>query len=541
MGLFRIVWRLQRRGLIGMTAFGVLYGLIQAGAYSSVAGTTVAARAIFGRQMQTFGTQLSTMLPLPQHVETLPGYLQWRVFGALPLLFGFWAVMSAVGATRGDEEHGIVELWLAAGASRVRYVAVRYVVFAIVATVSVALTALSIDLGAARSGQALDPTALVELALALLGLVLAVYALAALAAQTVTSRNAAAGVAGITVLVLFFINGFSRTNDSLLPLAHLSPFYYYDRTNPLSPGGSFDAAGTLAVFAASVVIIALTAWLMQRRDIGSPLFSRRPRAAPETFRPSANPLLRLPVLSRLYEQRVSVVSWALASALLGFYMASVSRSLVDVVHQGGGFRGYLTLAGHGNPYVALASFFWFGIFQTLLAVYAITVVARWSSDDNEGRLEMELSAPLARWRVVLERAVALALAAFLVIGISSAGFYVGAAVTNIGVPVGDLMVASVLLVPFVLAFAAVGALCASRVPRATVAVLTTVAFLSYLITELGPLLKMPDWLLKLSLFSLYGSPMTSGVYWTGLWIMAAIVIAGFGSAGLLMQRRDVGS
>jgi ABC-2 type transport system permease protein len=541
MGLFRLVWRLQRRGLIGMTAFGVLYGLIQASAYNSIAGTTAASRATFGRQMETFGAQFSIMLPLPLHVETLPGYLQWRVFGALPLLFGIWAVMSAVGATRGDEERGMVELWLAAGASRARYLAVRYLVFAFVATVSVVLTTLSIDLGAARSGQALDPAALVGLALALLGMVLAVYALAALAAQTVASRSAAAGVAGTIVLVLFFINGFSRTNDSLLALAHLSPFYYYDRTNPLAPGGSFDAAGTVAVFAASVVITALTAWLMLRRDIGSPLFSRRPREAPETFRPSANRLLRLPVLSRLYEQRVSLVSWALASALLGFYMASVSRSLVDVARQGGGFKAYLTLVGHGNPYVALASFFWFGIFQTLLAVYAITIVARWSADDNEGRLEMELSAPVARWRVVLERALALALAAFLVIGISSAGFYLGAVATNISVPVRDLLVASVLLVPFVLAFAAIGALFASRVPRATVAVLTTVAFFSYLITELGPLLKMPEWLLKLSLFSLYGSPMTSGVYWTGLWITALVVVAGFGSAALLIQRRDVGS
>lgn len=541
MGLFRIVLRLQRRGLIGMTAFGVLYGLIQASAYNSIAGTTTAARAAFGGQMETFGAQFSTILPLPQHVETLPGYMQWRVFGALPALFGFWAVMSAVGATRGDEEHGMVELWLAAGASRVRYLAVRYFAFGVAATIAVVVTTLAIDLGAARSGQALDATALAELTVALLGLVLAVYAVAMIAAQTVTSRNAAAGVAGITVLVLFFINGFSRTNDSLLPLARFSPFYYYDRTNPLAPGGSFDASGTVAVFAASVAITALAAWLMRRRDIGAPLFSRRPSEAPATFRPSPNRLLRLPVLSRLYEQRVSLVSWALASALLGFYMASVSRSLVDVVRGGGGFKAYLTLVGHGNPYVALASFFWFGIFQTLLAVYAITVVARWSSDDNEGRLEMELSAPVARRRVVLERALALALAALVVIGISSAGFYLGAVTTNVTLPVGDLLVASVLLVPFVLAFAAVGALFASRVPRATVAVLTTVAFVSYLVTELGPLMKMPDWVLKLSLFSLYDNPMTGGVYWTGLWIMAAIVIVGFGSAGLLIQRRDVGS
>ena len=104
-----------------------------------------------------------------------------------------------------------------------------------------------------------------------------------------------------------------------------------------------------------------------------------------------------------------------------------------------------------------------------------------------------------------------------------------------------LAAASTVLVPFVLSFAAIGALLASRVPRQTVAVLATLAFLSYLITEGGPLLKWPDWVLKLSVFSLYGSPLTSGVYWTGLWILLVVTVVGFGLAAVLMQRRDVGS
>ena len=70
--------------------------------------------------------------------------------------------------------------------------------------------------------------------------------------------------------------------------------------------------------------------------------------------------------------------------------------------------------------------------------------------------------------------------------------------------------------------------------------LATLAFLSYLVTELGPLMKWPDWVLKLSVFSLYGTPLTSGVYWTGMWILLAVVILGFGVAAVLMQRREVG-
>src|SRR5207245_5340836 len=167
-------------------------------------------------------------------------------------------------------------------------------------------------------------------------------------------------------------------------------------------------------------------------------------------------------------------------------------------------------------------------------------VERWSADDREGRLEMILSTPVSRSRVVIERAIALLIRMAVIIAVSSATLYLGAAVANIHFEAGPLTVASLLLIPFGLSFVAIGAVLASRAPRITVAVLVTFTFLSYLITQLGPLLKWPDWALKLSVFTLYGTPLTSGVDWTGLWIMTAITLAGFGTAALLMQRRDVG-
>jgi hypothetical protein len=55
------------------------------------------------------------------------------------------------------------------------------------------------------------------------------------------------------------------------------------------------------------------------------------------------------------------------------------------------------------------------------------------------------------------------------------------------------------------------------------------------------LLRWPDWAVKLSVFNLYGAPLTNGVDWSGLWIMSAITIGGFAVGALLMQRRDVGT
>src|SRR3982074_938557 len=145
--MFRVSWRLQRVGLIGMTGFGLFYGLIQPATSTPVAGSTAASRAAFGHEMETAGRQFSLFLPLPHGVETIAGYIQWRVYGALPLLFAFWALFSAAGATRGDEERGLVEEWLAAGVGRIRYVVTRFLTFALTAVIAIALTSGAIELG----------------------------------------------------------------------------------------------------------------------------------------------------------------------------------------------------------------------------------------------------------------------------------------------------------------------------------------------------------------------------------------------------------
>src|SRR3984893_16536512 len=132
-----------------MSAFGIFYGILQASAYNSAAGTTAAARRAFGQQMETFGQQFTLLLPLPHGIDTIAGFIQWRVYGALPLLFGFWALLSASGATRGDEERGLVEQWLACGVGRFRSLLTRFVSFALSAVIAITLTSAAIDAGAA--------------------------------------------------------------------------------------------------------------------------------------------------------------------------------------------------------------------------------------------------------------------------------------------------------------------------------------------------------------------------------------------------------
>ncbi|TMD45686.1 MAG: hypothetical protein E6I86_14560 [Chloroflexi bacterium] len=123
--MFRIGWRFHRTGMISTAAIGGLNGMLQSLGYKAIVGNSEAARQQFGLQMQVLGRQVSYLVPLPVHPETLAGYVQWRVFGFLPLIFGFWALMAGSGVIRGDEERGLLELWLASRISRARLTALR--------------------------------------------------------------------------------------------------------------------------------------------------------------------------------------------------------------------------------------------------------------------------------------------------------------------------------------------------------------------------------------------------------------------------------
>ncbi|HKV32593.1 MAG TPA: hypothetical protein VJT14_16435, partial [Candidatus Dormibacteraeota bacterium] len=323
----RLSWRLQRVGLVGMSAFGVFYGLVQAAAYNSVAGSTAASRLAFGQQMETAGRQFSLFLPLPHGVETIAGYIQWRVYGALPLLFGFWALFSAAGATRGDEERGLVEEWLAAGVGRIRYGVTRFLTFALVAVIAIAITSAAIDLGVVvASGSSLPVGPLAQVSLALLGLTLTVYALTMTVAQFAVSRTGAAGLGGLVVGVIFFVNSLSRSDSNLVPLAKLvSPFYYYDLNQPLSPGGSFNVPATIGLFAASALLLGVALWLTTIRDVGSAVIRIQTRQRRASVQPSPNLLLRIPVLALVYEQRLGIIAWGIGCGFFAFYLASIGR------------------------------------------------------------------------------------------------------------------------------------------------------------------------------------------------------------------------
>ena len=540
MTLLRIALRLGRMGAIATAALGTVGAIAQPLAFATLAGNTPAERAVFGQQMELLALQLTYLLPLPHGLGTMAGWIEWRALGFLEVVVGFWAVMAASGAGRGDEERGLVEHWLAQGVSRGRYIGLRIVAFAALAMAASTLAVGAAGVGAAIVNDGVPAGALALQGVALVGLVLCCYAVALLAAQFVTTRRGAITLGGAVLLILYLVNVVDRNGAEVAAIRSLSPFWLYDQNHPLTAGGVLDLSSTLGLFAAAAAITVLAVVAFVRRDLGAPLVRRTPRDARPTVRPAGNPLLRVPVLAILDQQRVSLVAWTAVVAALGLFFLSFTRTLVDAMLATPSFRVYMERAGIAT-YTAFIGLSWFSALVLLISLYAIVQANGWAADDQEGRLEIFAAQPISRARIVVERLAALLIGAAVIVAASSLALLIGAASADISLEAGRVVVGTALTLLVAFAFGGLGAAGVGWRPRLTLGILAAVAIVGYFVQELAPLFQWPEWLANLSVYALYGNPVMTSIDWAREATLLAIGAAASFAALIAMQRRDIGA
>jgi ABC-2 type transport system permease protein len=370
---------------------------------------------------------------------------------------------------------------------------------------------------------------------------LACFGIGLVIAQLVTTRRAAGFGATAVVLVLFLINGASRSSD-VGPIRWISPFYLYERSRPLTTDGALDMSAIAALVAASLLLIALPVAAFVRRDLGGTVLPRTARTSRPTTAPSRDPLLRLPIVALLRQQWLWVATWAIGLAAVSAFLTSIVKTLIDTLTTSSTpiMRAYFERLGVSG-YDSFVGAIWLSSVMLILAAYAIVQVQSWSADDAEGRLAAILSAPVSRARVVLERLIALLVAVGVVCAAAGAAVYGVARSQSIGIEGSRLAIATALLVTIPFAFAAIGQLLAVWRPRIALVMLSAVAVVSYFIVQFVPLFGWPEWVADLSLFSLYGMPMSGEVNWSGIAGLVGVGIAGTIGALVAVQRRDVGA
>jgi ABC-type transport system involved in multi-copper enzyme maturation permease subunit len=536
----RLLLRLHRVGAIAMTYFAIFYVLFNSAVYPLIAGKTRAAQEAFGVEISSLGAQFAWLLPLPIRPDTAAGYLQWRGYGVFAIVFGAWGLLSACGAVRRDEDRGLVEAWLSTGMSRSKLLLTRTAAFAVLSAAVVVIAGFAGWLGCMIAGSPAQVAGLVGESAALWGLTMSCFGIGALVAQIAPDFRAAAGYGATVLIVLFVIDSIGRSSINRSPLTDVSVFFLFNRSNAFAPGGSFDPVATIALVLVGAITTAIATVAFTRRDLDSGLIRRRSQHQAPIHEAARNPLLRVPVLRGLWTRRVGSLLWVVG-------VAAGAAAVVDIIDLTANFFANTpSLAPYlrhlpGDVHIVLLALIWFSVAQGVLAILAITYVARWAADDSSGVLELQLGEPVPRWGVLAERAGELLLLLVVIAFAAAAVILALAPAQGLHIDVARMLVATALLVPFGLTFAALGALLAGWRPRAAVVVLSTVTAVSYLVFQLGPVLKWPAWADNLSVFQLYGTPLLTSVFAGGLIAMLCIVMVGFATAGIALARRDIGT
>jgi len=167
-------------------------------------------------------------------------------------------------------------------------------------------------------------------------------------------------------------------------------------------------------------------------------------------------------------------------------------------------------------------------------------VNRWASDESDGRLDLVLSAPRSRARVLLGRFAALSTAA-VVIGLAAlVATLVASSVVGVSLNTANVVAATLTLVPMGLLVAAIGFLAAGWLRTAADTGLVSFLLAAwFFISFVGPELKLPEATLRLSAFYYYGTPLLHGVQLANLAVLVAVGAAALVLGTLRFARKDI--
>lgn len=544
--------RAYRWAILG---WGVGIGLLLYTQYATIgtqlAGLSSTSLQNLVKQFNFFGETVALTTP--------GGYVTYKSMGFLPVILGVWTVLAGARMTRGEEESGILDILLSTPRSRGAVIAQKALALAAATGLIALLMGVGLVLGMlGAQASAPDLHVRVDVSAALLAAFnagVAAYlfgALALLLAQFM-SRGAASGVAGGIMALAYVVDGAGRSIASASGVRPLSPLYYYDRSLPLIAGHSMNWAAFALLVAVSVVLVVVAVPLFMRRDIGRSVLADVRRVAPEPrvnrsagevlTRTEREPWVRGVGIQGFRRQAVAMFWWILGIAIAAGYLVVVAKTsekqIQDLMRGSSLFQQLFSGAdlGTNNGFLSVLLF---GYIQVVVPIFIGLLAYRWTTDLQKGRLELVLSTPTSRWRVILERYAAVmvaTLAAVLAIWVAIE-LFAGAA--DFSLDAGRAFVASIGMAPLALVTASlVYALSGRLPPGLVIGVMAAFLAVSYLMDLLRTLLHLPGWALDFSIFHQYGTPMLTGLNWGGFVGLLAVAAALLAIGGWRFTRSDL--
>jgi ABC-2 type transport system permease protein len=476
-------------------------------------------------------------------IGTIGGYVTTRILGLVPTMLALWTLVVGVGLIRGEEEQGTLEVLLSAPWSRTRVLLEKTAALFVGMVVVAVLAVLGLWAGILAAGEQADAGALALVALNIAGLTGFWGYLGLLAGQFTDTRRKASGIVGGLLFASYLLNNVFGATPDLKGLTWLLPAHYYALSKPLAPGGIFEWGAWSVLVSLALTWVALSIPIFARRDIGpafSPFgFGRGERAAPGRLSAS---LLGSVFGKALRDMIVPSLWWGLGIGAIGAVIVATTDQALVPMRQMARNAGWLAkLMGDLASNEAYLSVGLFSYLPVLLAVFAITQIGSWTGDEEEGRLEMLVSVPVPRWKILLARYAALVAGQVVILVLLGALVLLTSAATNVSLDAGRVVQALAAALPLGPVVAAFGLCVATWAPRPGIAVPVTIALVgaTYFFETLAPLFDLPEAVLNLSIFHLYGKPLVEGIKWGGLLALSAAAVL-FAAASLAgWERRDI--
>ncbi len=466
-------------------------------------------------------------------VDTPGGYALFK-YGSLVLLLALWPLLTCSRILRGEEESGVLDVLLSVPRGRVRVAleklaAVGTALLLIALVMGLLTYAGGVKVGAGFTlADALGFTLDIALFAAFMG------ALSLLLSQFARERRTATGAAGGAFLVFVVLDMVHRVFPGVEWVSRLSPVYYFNLSKPLVPGYGVDVGGLAVLAGLAAVLTAAALLLFVRRDIGGtvPLPVRVDREDRSATAPARAWSLRSVYGRSLAKGAWPTFWWTLAIAGFAAWLVAIvqqTQAQLETLAQGSPLvEEVLTKLGGSGVSLStalLSSLFTF--LPLLLMAFSVTQTNRWTTDEDEGRLELVLATPQQRPRVMLASYAALATSIAIITAVTLALTLTVAIASGVKLDAGHVAAAAVTMVPLGLLVASLGYLLSGWLRTAIdTGLLSLIVVAWFLLSFVGPELNWPDFTLRASPFYYYGTPLVSGAQPAdALGLLAAAVLA----------------
>jgi ABC-2 type transport system permease protein len=264
-------------------------------------------------------------------------------------------------------------------------------------------------------------------------------------------------------------------------------------------------------------------------------------------------MLRSLFLKSLYDMRRGLIWWSVGLFLMNYWLVSIFPSIEE---SAGALTEYMenlppsfqALVGDATNIATVEGYLGVELFSIFLPMLTLAFAISYGGgaiggEEDQNTLDLLLSFPIPRWRVLVEKLAALVVFALLALTISHLGIVLGMASVDASMDMGHLAAASLNTLLLTLVFGALTlALTGLGLRRGAAAGISAgLAAITFLMNTLAPISDLPKAVQQVSPWYYYNG---SGVLLSGLEIGNSLLLLGLIVLFVIValfgfQRRDI--